>query len=226
MPKTVLASAAAAAWLALASPAHAQSPGVDFTATNPIYMWNPSAFSLGYEFAATANVSVTGLAAWDSNGSGFNNYLPGTSTPVSYGTQQVGLWDANGNLLASAYVTPTSALLGSAPWRWASIAPITLTAGQDYYVASQGGAEYAWETAGLTVDPSITFIEAAYASTGSASDNPLEFPGALAGDLPAAAGGGYFGGNIVLGSAIPEPATLSILGIGLLGFGLVRRRRP
>ncbi|MBM3133265.1 MAG: DUF4082 domain-containing protein, partial [Chloroflexi bacterium] len=80
-------------------------------------------YTLGYEFRPTANGTVTEL------GGRFN------------GTKAVKLWDANGNLLASASVT------SSDDWSYVPLAtPVKVTAGRSYKVTvyTQGtGATYA-----------------------------------------------------------------------------------
>jgi hypothetical protein len=194
-----------------AVPAVAQTaPGVDFT--TPGLVTDSTGYTLGYQFTANTSAAVVGLATWD-------------DWAVTPGSVDVGLWDAAGNLLASATVTSSSPTIGSADWSYASIVPVapvppvTLTAGDTYYVASFGSdANFTWATGGLTVDPRINFVLDAYVSSTS-----LQFPtntSLINADL----GGGYFGGNVILGS-VPEPSTWAMMLAGLAGLGLAGWRR-
>ena len=199
---SLLGSLAFLAAGALASvPAHAATLGVDFspgTSTD----FGSSTWNLGWSFTANSNVSVVGLGNW----------AGGASFPQD---QQVGLWNSSGTLLASTYVSNSSVLLGSAPWLFASITPVQLTAGQTYVVGAQGGAEYTGEVSSVTFAPQITYIADLYTSNGGAN-SPLVEP-VLTESEPY----GWFGGNIELGvTATPLPSTWTMLIAGLIGLGV------
>jgi len=195
------------ALLLLPGMAMAGTIGVDFASpgsTNNASVWN-----LGYSFTANQNVSVIGLGVFDYNLDGFAQ------------DQQVGLWTSGGVLLASTYVSNTDPLTGF--WRFHSIAPVGLVAGQTYVVGSQGGEGYTWFTNGMTVAPQITFLQDAWIYLGNSSNNPLYFPDTTDG-YGQGVGGGFFGGNVMLGT-IPEPCTLALAGPALLALaGLARRK--
>ena len=187
--------------------------GVDFT--SPVDAFDNSAWTVGYQFVANSSVSVSGLATWNSWSAA--------------GSVEVGLWDSSQNLLASASVSNTSPTIGSADWSYTSIAPIALTAGDTYYVGSYGSAaNFAVYASGFTVDPRITYVHDAYIYDAFA----LAFPYASAG-ISAAAGGGDFGGNVILGApepstavlGAPEPSTWAMLLIGFAGLGYAGYRR-
>ena len=86
--------------------------------------------------------------------------------------QQVGLWDVGtSTLLASTYVDNNDPLNGF--WRFHGISGVTLVAGREYVVGSQGGEGYTYYTSGMTVAPEITFIEDAWIYLGNSSNDPL-----------------------------------------------------
>jgi hypothetical protein len=212
----------AIAVLALAAydkvPAKADSLGLDFASTPPAN-FGPSTWNLGWSFTVVNSVTVVGLGNADILQNGFSP--PGSD-------QQVGLWDSSGNLLASVQVTPTDPLDGANGgfWRFASIAPITLTAGQTYVVGGQGGAFYSGIVP-VTVNPNITFGHDLYTFNGGAN-SPLVEPLKTEGyDSPGAAS--WFGGNVEFASVspVPEPVGVaSLLGLGGMGLvGLAWRRR-
>jgi len=188
------------------TPTWATSPGVNFTGYTGSY--DMSWWGLGYSFKANTSATVGELGAFDYRQDGFVQ------------AQQVGLWDSSRNLLASTYVNNSDALQGF--WRFHSIAPVTLTADQTYYVASQGGEGYAYFGTGFTVAPEITFLRDAWYYVGDQSNNPIYFP-EQTNNINFSAGGGYFGGNIGLVST-PEPASLLLLLPGLLGIAGLKRR--
>lgn len=192
-----------AAALTLISSAAFAGPIVDFTSASAAS--SSSVWSLGYKFHVNADVTAVGLGTFDFGADGL------------VGPQQVGLWDSSGNLLASTFVDNSSALEGV--WRFKSIAPVALGAGQSYYVASQGGEGYTFSPSDLTVDPSITFEQDAWHYVGSTDASPLAFPDMTLGTV------GFFGGNVLLGAptSVPEPFSLALLGIGGLAFGASRR---
>jgi hypothetical protein len=195
---------AAALSLAAASAAQAGgTPGVDFTAPGDGPIDN-CCWTLGYEFQANQSTDVVALATWNSWSS---------TAPA-----EVGLWDASGNLLASASVSSTSPTTGTAGWSYTDITPVALTPGATYTVGSFGtSANYTYDPSGFTVDPRITYVDNAFSST-DAFARP---------DQAEAGFTGWLGGNVLLGG-VPEPATwaMLILGVAMIGFAARCRETP
>ncbi len=197
-----------------AAPAGAQTaPAVDFTM--PGLVSDGAGFTVGYQFTANVEAAVVGLATWNDS-----SFTPAASPA------DVGLWDADGNLLGSATVTPSSPTIGVADWWYAPITPITpntqivLTPGATYTVGSFGaGANFFTSfTTGATVDPRITFVQDSFVAS-----NTLQFPNDTLG-IPIEFGGGDFGGNVILGT-VPEPSTWAMMLAGFAVLGLAGYHR-
>ena len=188
----------------LAGPAHAQateSPAVtpiDYSINNGDGPW-----TLGFAFTADTPLSVTALGAFDWDHNGF------------VGNHDVGLWDENGNLLASTAVASGDNLIGD--FRYKAISTVKLTAGNVYYVGSSNfgrGEPYGY-AGSISSTWGLTLLSSAFIQT-----NDLEFPRYLGGVQP-----GYFGGNLLV-APVPEPETYAMLAAGLGLIGLASRRKP
>jgi len=122
----------------------------------------------GWTFATTQAITVTELGCFDDV---FANNPAIT-------TMQVGLWAADGSLLASSTVTPASALVNQS--HYAPVPPVTLVPGQTYHLGAyySGGSigiDIAGAVAGSPVSTSaaIQLGEMALASAGFASPDAL-----------------------------------------------------
>ena len=163
-------------------------------------------YTLGYTFAATQDLRVTALGAFDALGDGFGE------------AHEVGLWDSNGILLSSISVSSTDTLIDG--FRYANISGVNLISGNSYTVAASNFGPrdaYAYNTT-ISTAPGISAVTDRYAI-----GRGLLYPTSSAG------GNGYFGGNFQIASATgaaPEPGTwaMMIIGFGLAGAAL--RRRP
>lgn len=164
-------------------------------------------YTFGWKFDVTITQTLLGLGAFDHNEDGF------------LADHAVGLWDADGNLLVSAVVSSDDTLIDR--FRFTSVTPLKLLAGQSYVVGAYYRGTYAgdlhWRSAGVTTAPGINHAGARF---GRSLEGWLNFP-----DLPVTTAG-YHGGNILLGSATPEPAgwALMLMGFGSAGY-MIRRRR-
>jgi hypothetical protein len=158
--------------------------------------------TIGWAFAANSDVTVVSLGFFDFRQDGLNR------------AHDVGLWTSGGTLLASATVQTSSPL---ADWfRWVSITPLSLTAGQSYvlgaFVVGMDNIDcFELDAASVTTVPQITYDGLAryvYASS-------LTFPSVIYGYGT----NGLFGPNIQI-EVVPEPSTLvlAFAGLGLLGF--------
>jgi hypothetical protein len=191
----------AGAFFSTALPARAGSVALEWATTTNEF--TNAAWSLGFEFTANKNITVTSLGFFDQTG--------GISQ-----SHDVGIYDLSGNLLTSNTVLTTDPLTGH--FRYHATSPITLTAGTNYRIAAETGADnYSWDPDGFFTAPEVTYVSDVFTQSST-----LVFPGD---------GGvvthGFFGPNFQF-NAVPEPAGLTLLGVGvagLIGYGLRRRRQ-
>lgn len=197
----------------------ADIPGVTIPGT-PVDLGS-SYWNLGFEFQASAgdtNITVTALGNLDF-GSVSNLSQP----------QQVGLWNSSGVLLASAYITSSSTQIGQ--FAFTSITPILLTAGDDYIVGGQGGADYSGLEP-IDVAPQIAYVEDLFTYIGAAADSPAIGPLGLAEPLTSegltsTSNAGWFGANVLLDppTITPEPSYYLVLGAAIAALLVMFRAR-
>jgi hypothetical protein len=125
----------------------------------------------------------------------------------------VGLWKADGTLLASVTVPSQSTALLSGGYRWVDVSTsVSLIAGQNYvvgalYTAGQTGDYFGTDPA---ISPQFTYL-------GSLFDDA---PNGLIKPTTGFNQNGWFGANV----QVPDGGVTSmLLGMGMLGLGFVRR---
>jgi hypothetical protein len=174
--------------------------------------------SFGFQFSTNTAITVASLGYFDDGGDGFAS------------VHRVGIFDSDGDLLASTTLGTgtTDPLVGQ--FRFQSITPILLAAGQTYTLAATtGGSADPWAygdagttLADFTVDPRISIAQDA-ARFLYQSDNHLRNPTEhFAYTL-------YAGPSFEIGSGItatPEPDTGAVLGgLGVLAGVLFTWKR-
>lgn len=129
-------------------------------------------------------------------------------------------------------------IMGLAPGAQSFLPIISL---EDFSLSSLPAAEWAMDATIAGVDYVLSFLITSGSETDTGGTNPdIGGYGTLmltqAGESPGVNNLGYDptstaswtisgGVNSVIGINVPEPAALSLLGLGLLGLGVVRRRR-
>jgi hypothetical protein len=165
--------------------------------------------SFGWTFQPLTDIDVTALGAFD--------YI----VPAN-GVLEVGLWDANGTLLASGTVSAASTSVNQSLYD--SITPVMLTAGQTYYLAAYSAASLQFYDAGpdanpsygnVTMSPEIQLGVIAYTP-----DAGFAFPSTTEGSQDDA----IIAPNFKF-EAVPEPSTFYLLGGGLIILLAMWRRQ-
>jgi PEP-CTERM motif len=167
----------------------------------------------GWDFSAASPFTVDALGIWDQNPDGL------------LASHEIGLWTSTGTLLASATITNanSSATASGVPapgrWLFTPIAPLTLAAGT-YVLGSTFQCcldPIVFPLGTETILPGFTF-GGPRVGFGSALMFPDPFQTPAVGSHP------FLGPNLDL-APIPEPATLTLLGLGLFGARVAIRRR-
>jgi hypothetical protein len=168
---------------------------------------SPAGSTFGWAFTVNSTITVDGLGIWDFDADGIG---PNVSA---------GLWIDGGALLASAVISSGSALefaTVEGGWRFEDIAELVLTTGN--YVL---GFTAFPSTPSARVNPLFSTIpEVTY--TGP-RDSFLAGAGLIRPD-DNFAGVPLFGANIRV-AAVPTPATVFLLGLGIAALGYSRRER-
>ena len=194
-----------AAALALGVGTSAASAGQAWDFVSADNTFNSGNWDFGNNFQVLTTVTVTGLGYYAESISGLVN------------SNQVALYDSVGTLLASATVDNTNPLVGH--FRYVTVAPVVLTPGFYQIDGVSQNSEYTSNDFGFATDPALVYLDNLW------YQDPLgpTFQTGVQNDVA----DGYWGPNLFLGAPTftPEPMSLALLGAGLAGLGLVRRKR-
>jgi hypothetical protein len=189
--------------------ARAQDPVLEFT-SGPGFVITLDG-SLGWSFTTNTAITVDSLDAHNPTGT----------------TDDVRLYSTS-SLLASATVTTSDPLVGSfLTFNSQSITPVTLDAGQTYYIAEDMAMEttiFRANAAGITTDPSITY-DGGVEQAGLGEDPTFDHDSDFAPFEP-----GFFGPNFGIqaqATGTPEPGSMALAlasGIACIGVGMRRIR--
>jgi hypothetical protein len=201
--KSIIKTMLAASLLAAGS-SQAQELIADWTQTGDLN--NNNAWTLGFSFNVNTPITVTGLAYYNPSAAG----------------DAVGLWDANGNLLATTIVTSSDPFLGNGFLQYSSLfASVTLPDGTYTVGGENNGTQvYSYLNGGFSTIPQVTFLQDEF-TLGPVLTMPTS--SSLGG------ANGWFGGDVVINGSIktnvPDGgSTMALLSSGLLALGAIRRK--
>jgi hypothetical protein len=159
--------------------------------------------TIGWSFEPLTEIRVTDLGC-------FQFYVQ------DQGAVQVGIWTDTGALLASNNVSATDLLVNSSVYQ--AVTPVVLSSNTVYVIglhALSGNTPYS--IASPPGDGAISMSSDIQLNGAVNADSGFSFPVNNLG-----AGAMYVGPNFLYNSTIPEPSTITLLGVGLLAL-VVRR---
>lgn len=135
-----------------ASPAPSEPPPPPAPAPTPVVAFNPQpiqglgqcqTYTCGFRFTVTRDLDVRALGQWDDN-------LDGLVMNA-----RVGLWTSDGTLVASVTVPSGTSAALTGEYRYVTITPVRLVAGQQYVIGSAYGMSGAPVVSASGADPAI-----------------------------------------------------------------------
>ena len=180
--------------LALATPA--------FNFTTAGNNFTNDSWEFGIDFTVNSPVTVDAL----------EYYVGGGITQ----DHDVGLYNASGTLLASTTISISSPVSGF--WGVGNIASITLSPGTYQLVGVSGSDNYTWNDPGFNSNTNLTYLGDTYNSGTTLQFQTPGFQGGVS--------DGIWGPNmdITSSTSVPEPTSMLLLGLGLMGLAGVRRK--
>jgi hypothetical protein len=182
-------------------------PAISVTNTTANSLGAGQTFTLGYQFTTDQSISVSALGVFDSDQDGLVDSYP------------VAIWNSSGAQVASGIVASGTSEPLVAQFRYQTVSSVTLSPGTyqigALYTTSDDGVLFPGFTTGFSTAAPVAFVQNAFAF-GSTLADPINSTSALP---------SFVGPNFQFdAAATPEPASIAVIGAGLVALVAVRRR--